>query len=101
MVKINFKELRFDHIVVFNQEQTVFACSRENGNGKLRLFLAFGNGNGRVYTRNGRAESWEILEGQDAETIRQRISQATDDGIAVYQFNGTSPITQPQPILDK
>ena len=90
MVKINYKELKFEHIVVFNQEDAIFACARENGNGKVRLFLIFGNGAGRVYTRNGRAESWEVLEGQEAENIRQQISNATNNGIAIYQFNGTS-----------
>lgn len=95
MVKINYQELKFDHIVVFNQEDAIFACGRENGNGKVRLFLAFGNGSGRVYTRNGRTESWELLEGQDAETIRKQIRQATEDGIAIYQFNGSSQVTYP------
>jgi hypothetical protein len=95
MVKINYKELKFDHIVVFNQEDTIFACGRQNANGRIRLFLVFGNGNGRVYTRNGLAESWEVLEGQGAKTIRQQIKQATKEGIAVYQFNGTSQITYP------
>ena len=93
MCKINFDDLKFDHIVEFNQEQTVFACSRENGSGKLRLFLAFGNGNGRVYTRNGRAESWEVLKDEQAELIRKQIKQATHEGIAVYQFNGACPHT--------
>jgi hypothetical protein len=95
MCNINFNDLKFDHIVEFNHEQTVFACTRENGNGKLRLFLAFGNGQGRIYTRNGRAESWEILKDNEADIIRQRIRQATHEGIAVYQFNGKSPVAHP------
>ena len=105
MVKINYSELRIDHIVVFNQEQTVFACARENGNGhspegangsgKTRLFLVFGNGNGRVYARNGRAESWELLHNQDAEIIRRHIEDATRQGVAVYQFSGASSIARP------
>ena len=99
MVRINYNELKFDHIVEFNQEQTIFACSRENGKGRIRLFLVFGNGMGRVYTRNGRAESWEALEGADATTIRRLINQATEEGIAVYQLNGSSrQVTQLHPV---
>ncbi len=94
MVNINYAELHFDHLVAF-QEGAIFACARENGSGKSRLFLIFGNGNGRVYTRNGRVESWEILGGQKANNIRQRIKQATKDGVAVYRFNGSSKIVHP------
>ena len=88
MVKINYAELRFDHIVEFTQEQTIFVCCKENGCGRTRLFLIFEDGNGSVYTRNGRADSWEVLTGEDAETIRQQIRQA--NGIPTYQLNGSS-----------
>ena len=89
MVKTNYSDLRFDHIVDFTQEQTIFICCRENTSGKTRLFLAFGNGEGRVYTRNGRADSWEILDDYEAELIRQQIRDAVEAGIAVYKLNGT------------
>ena len=98
MVKINYAELRFDHVVVFKQDDTIFACSRENGKGKLRIFLAFGNGKGRVYTRNGQTESWEILESPDAETVRQQIRQATNEGIATYRLNGSSHLASEETI---
>ena len=90
MVKINYAELKFDHIVVFNQEHAIFACCRENGSGKTRLFLIFENGRTRVYTRNGHTESWDVLEGLEGENIRNSIHRAINQGITVYQFNGSS-----------
>ena len=90
MVKINYSELHFGHNVVFNQEDTVFACCKENGSGRTRLFLAFGKESGRVYTRNGKTESWEILDAHDGDTVRNLIKHATEEGITIYQFSGTS-----------
>ena len=90
MGNINYKELKIEHIVVFNQEQTIFACTRENGSGRMRIFLAFANGEGTIYTRNGRAESWTRLNESDAGTVREYIRQATEYGVAVYQLNGSS-----------
>ena len=88
MCKINYAELKFDHIVVFKHEDSIFATARENGNGKTRLFLIFGHG--KVYTRNGLVQSWEILPDIEAMGVREKIQSATGDGIAIYQINGTS-----------
>ena len=90
MCNINYAEIKFDHIVVFKPEDTAFACCRENGSGKTRLFLIFGKESGHVYTRNGLVSSWEILGDNEATLVRQLTAQATQDGIAVYQFNGSS-----------
>ena len=90
MYNINYAEIKFDHIVVFKPEDTAFACCRENGSGRTRLFLIFGEEEGHVYTRNGLVSSWEILEENDSTHVRQLIKQATKDGIAIYQFNGSS-----------
>ena len=90
MVKINYSELRFEHIVIFNQEHTIFAAARENGSGRTRLFLVFDSNQGHVYTRNGRAESWEGLAEYEADNIRRSIHSALNSGITVYQFNGSS-----------
>ena len=90
MVKINYSELKFDHIVIFNQEHTIFAAARENGSQRTRLFLVFDSNHGHVYTRNGRAESWEGLADFEAEHIRNTIRSALNSGITVYQFNGSS-----------
>ena len=88
MVKINYAELKFDHLVSFEKDNTVFACARENGSGRTRLFLVF-NGNGRVYTRNGQVDSWEELMGADRDNILGRIIAAKDKNIPEYRINGS------------
>lgn len=100
MVRIRYSDLQFDHIVVFNHEDTIFACCKENGNGngKTRLFLVFGREKGRVYTRNGAAHSWELLPGYDAETVRKALQRALNHGITVYKFNGSSQTVTGQSI---
>jgi len=91
MVKINYAELKFDHLVVFEPDNAVFACAKENGNGHTRLFILFDGGTGRVYTRNGRADSWEQLVGTDADQIRNRVSEGKTNHIPVYKINGNGP----------
>ena len=86
MVKINYAELRFDHLVRFTHDRTIFAAARENGSGHIRLFLIFEEGN--VYSRNGRADSWEHLTGQDAETVRAKITDAQQNHTPTYTING-------------
>lgn len=99
MVKINYTELRIDHIVVFKKD-TVFVCCKENGCARIRLFLAFGNGH--VYTRNGRTEKWEALEDHEAKNIHNLIYQGISEGVAVYQFNGSlHAITKQDPLLHR
>ena len=90
MCRITYSELAFDHIVVFSQEDAAFACCRENGSGRTRLFLAFGTEQGRVYTRNGVADSWEQIPDYDADAVRNLIRRAIRGGITVYTFNGNS-----------
>ena len=90
MVKINYAELRFEHIVVFTREDTIFVCGRQTDTDRMRLFLVFGYGEGTVYTRNGRADSWEILEDYEAEIVRQRIRESkTSSTIPIYYLNCT------------
>jgi hypothetical protein len=89
MVKINYSDLKFDHVVEFSADDTIFACARVNGNGHVRLFLIFDKGNGRIYTRNGCADSWELLQECDAEIIRQRVKEALNNYIPVYKINGS------------
>ena len=142
MCRINFQSLHFEHLVIFKQEHTIFACGREmvrlrspqdgsttalttgsstslttgsstplttgsstplttSGNGRIngstslttggktRLFLVFGNGDGRVYARNGRAESWELLKEQDANKIRRSLELARENNIPTYLLNGS------------
>ena len=86
MVRINYGVLEFDHIVEFTRDSTVFAAARENGSGHLRLFLITEAGN--VYTRNGRADSWEQLTDSDRDTIIARIIAAKNN-IPTYKINGS------------
>ena len=89
MVKINYAQLEFDHIVEFSKDNTVFAAARENGNGHMRIFLV-NEATGHVYTRNGRADSWEQLSGSDRDTILTRLAAARNNHILVYRINGSS-----------
>lgn len=89
MCRINYEELRFDHVVTFNQEDTLFATGRD-GAGKARIFLVFSHDQERVYTRNGVVESWEILPEADGKTVISRIAEAINQGIPTYKFNGDS-----------
>ena len=88
MVKLNYAELKFDHLVNFEHDDTVFACAKETGSGHTRIFLVFEMGHGRVYTRNGRADSWEQLFDSDAENIRTRISDIRNE-VPVYKISGS------------
>ena len=89
MVKLNYAELKFDHLVVFERDNTIFVCARQKDNNHTRLFLVFDSGHGRVYTRNGRADSWEQLIDSDADHIRARVSEERHNSIPVYKVNGT------------
>ena len=87
MCNIKFDELCFDHIVEFTRDSTVFAAARENGNGHLRLFL-INETTGNVYTRNGRADSWEQLIGSNRDAIISRIIAARNSSIPIYKIDG-------------
>ena len=91
MVKINYAELKFDHLVIFEHDNTIFVCARQNGSGSAntRLFLIFDRGEGHVYTRNGRADSWEQLFDSEADNIRDRIKNNSD--APIYRVNGKGP----------
>ena len=88
MCPIKLDVLEFDHIVTFEKDHTLFAAARENGSGHLRLFL-INESTGNVYTRNGRADSWEQLNGFYRDTIIARVAAARDR-IPVYKVNGSS-----------
>ena len=90
MAPIKIEEIRIDHIVDFTKDHTTFAAARENGNGHLRIFLV-NDVTGTVYTRNGRADSWEELTGSDRDTIIARIIAARNNNIPTYRINGARP----------
>ena len=87
MCPINVQELRFDHLVVFEKDNTLFAAARYNGDNHLRIFLVY-EATGNIYTRNGRADSWEELIGDAATAIRSRIADARANNIPTYRING-------------
>jgi hypothetical protein len=87
--RVNYGALEFDHIVEFTGDSTVFAAARENGSGHIRIFLVH-ELTGHVYTRNGRADSWEQVHGEDRETILTRLNAARHNHIPVYKINGTN-----------
>ena len=86
MVKLNYSELKFDHIVEFTGDRTTFAAARYNGNNHLRIFLIYEN-TGNVYTRNGTADSWEAITGTEAKDIRDQIERSRSNRIPVYKVN--------------
>jgi hypothetical protein len=88
MVKIKYESLSFDHIVEFSKDNTVFACARQSDDRHLRIFLV-NKDTGNVYTRNGRADSWEELTGANKQDILNRIEAARSTNIAVYRVNGS------------
>jgi len=88
MVKLNYAELQLDHLVIFEHDNTIFVAARYNGSA-LRIFLVY-ESTGNVYTRNGRADSWEHIKGDAAELIRNRIAEArTSGGIPTYRLSGS------------
>ena len=90
MCNIRFDNLELDHIVEFTKDSTVFVAARENGHGKhLKLFLVHNN-TGDVYTRNGRAQSWEELLGSNRDSILTRLLAARNgDRVPTYKINGS------------
>ena len=86
MVKINYAELAFDHIVEFSKDRTVFAAAR-HGDNHLRIFLIYAD-SGNVYTRNGKIDSWEELTRGEAEIIRNKVSESRDR-IPTFRINGS------------
>jgi hypothetical protein len=89
MVAIRYEELSFDHIVEFTRDSTIFAAAREGLSGHLRLFLIHQH-TGNVYTRNGRADSWEELIGRERDSVIARLISARNSGLAVYRLTGAS-----------
>ena len=88
MCPINVNSVTIDHIVDFGKDRTTFAAAREPDTRHLRIFLIYQD-TGNVYTRNGRADSWEELYGRDRDSIIARITAARNNHIPVYKINGS------------
>jgi hypothetical protein len=87
MCPINLDTIKIDHIVDFSKDRTTFAAAREPDTNHLRIFLIYRD-TGNVYTRNGRADSWEELIGSRRDAVLDRVLDARRDGCAVYRLNG-------------
>jgi hypothetical protein len=88
MCPINVNEIKIDHIVDFTKDRTTFAAARQPDLNHLRIFLIYQE-TGNVYTRNGRADSWEELFGSLRDVILNMVQDARKCGVAVYRLNGS------------
>lgn len=84
MYKPNYSDIAFDHAVEFPEDDIIFGAGREQSSGRSRLFLIF-NHTGRIYSRNGRADSWEVLGEEDARSVRQTLARSN---IPYYTTSG-------------
>ena len=91
MCALQVHELDFEHLVIFEKDDTMFAAARQSGHRHLRIFLVY-NTTGNVYTRNGRADSWEELFGSKRDAVVSRIIAARNyERIPVYHINDRHP----------
>ena len=78
------------HLVVFDNESRIFAAGRESMGNKhiLRLYL-INTHTGDVYTRNGRAASWESVAEAERQSISDTVYHAYQGRrIPVYRIRG-------------
>ena len=85
MCPIKLEDIKIDHIVDFAKDNTTFAAARQDTH--LRIFLVHHN-TGSIYTRNGRADSWEELSGPIKDTLLGYIVAARNS-VPVYKINGS------------
>lgn len=88
MCNINYEHLEIDHLVEFISDSTIFAAARENGSGRIRLFL-INEATGNVYSRNGSIDSWEEVCGDHRLAILNRLIAAKKSNVPVYTINGS------------
>jgi len=91
---VNFatgQSIRLNHLVVFDNENKIFAAGREQFGAKhiIRLYL-LNKRTGEVYTRNGRTETWQAIFDED---LRQHIADTVQDvfqrrQIPIYNIRG-------------
>lgn len=74
--RTNYQDMEFRHLVEFPKDNAIFGTARENGSGKLRIFLIFNNAEGRVYSRNGYEDSWEEVTEDTALLIRAKVKHS-------------------------
>ena len=90
MCNIKYEDLEIDHLVEFTKDSTIFAAARENGSGRIRLFL-INQATSNVYSRNGSIDSWEEVCGDHRLAILARLIAAKQGGtpVPVYRINGS------------
>ena len=79
--RIEFEELTFDSLVIFEHDNVIFAHARQDS-GPPRTFRIEGGGQGDVFTRNANQE-WEQLDEDDAAGIRNRVREHQDTNIRI------------------
>ncbi len=82
---VNQQGIRFEHLVVFEDNQ-IFASARVPDTRRIRLFL-INEATGDVYSRNGKAESWEEIYGDARSFVVNNIYNARQNrSIPVYSL---------------
>ncbi len=87
MCKRSYAGLTFDHMVIFKQDQSVFAKAREMGTEKTFLFLV-STATGIIYAFDALRNRWETLHGEAESTVREAVNQSMHSGITVYKLQG-------------
>jgi hypothetical protein len=84
---MDYTAIELNHIVLFEKDNTVFAAGREKENNHIRIFL-INERTGNVYSRNGRADSWEEVYGENRATLINNIYSAKNTlRIPVYKLS--------------
>jgi hypothetical protein len=84
---MDYTEIELNHIVLFERDNTVFAAGREKASNHIRIFL-INERTGNVYSRNGRADSWEEVYGENRATLINSIYSAKNAlQIPVYKLS--------------
>jgi hypothetical protein len=87
MCTIKWNELQFAHIVEFTHDSTIFAAARENGSGRIRLFL-INESTGNVYSRNGQVDSWGAVCEAHRYIVFELLVAARQNHTPVFKITG-------------
>ena len=67
--------IKFTHFVAVPRCDCVIGTAREEDSNKTKLYLIF-NDRGRIYQRNGLADTWVELHQEHKQSIRQSVRVA-------------------------
>jgi hypothetical protein len=80
----NYSEVELSHMVIFDRDSIVYAAGREHDH--VRIFIV-NEHTGNVYSRNGRADSWEEIWGSDRASVVARVISARNyRNIPIYRI---------------